>query len=74
MNPDDFFNMTGEEMFEVISKPVSSITPLYVERLKTAIEKKNPLVIVFLGDRIIDSYKKIKQWAESKDAKSTPIQ
>jgi hypothetical protein len=62
MGAEKYYNMTGEELFVEISKPETLNDCWFIERLRTAIQTHNPLVIVFLGEKIIEAYHRLRDF------------
>lgn len=60
MEAKQFINLSENEQIAALRQPIEVNTPLYLERLKTALENNNPLCLLILPQSLKDIFHKIK--------------
>lgn len=60
MNLETFIEMPATDQANFIKQPIRVNTPLWAERLNTALLKNSPNALAFLDERLITIYKNLK--------------
>ena len=61
MDLDTFCGLPVTEQSQLINQKTTAKTPFYLERLHTAIENNSLMPLVFLDERLVKIYDKIKK-------------